>query len=311
MRPTLPFPPLLPVLRDVQAVVQGHWRAMGDELYREVARILGVEPAGELLVAGCGDGVTTEWLAARTGAVVVGVDADRDRVRRAERRIRATAQRLPVTFEHHALEELPHETGVFDAALGETLLGASRRPERAIAELVRVTKPMGVVVLLQLSWSTEIAESTRALLVERLGVCPHHLVEWKQMLRDAGVVDIDVQDWSDGPLGRSPRTSGAWQREGGGERRGPVRQPRIVPGVPRLSLPQKVHIVGRAWRRWGWGGWRAGNVGAVGAAREALEREAQLLRELSRERAVGFQLIRGVKWPHPRRTHGTRREVSR
>ena len=55
-----------------------------------------------------------------------------------------------------------------------------------------------------------------------------------------------------------------------------------------------------------------GTVGVVGAAREALERETQLLRELSRERAVGFQLIRGVKWPHPRRGQGggTRRGVS-
>jgi hypothetical protein len=29
-----------------------------------------------------------------------------------------------------------------------------------------------------------------------------------------------------------------------------------------------------------------------------VEREAALLRELSRERAIGFQLIKGVKWPH-------------
>jgi hypothetical protein len=33
---------------------------------------------------------------------------------------------------------------------------------------------------------------------------------------------------------------------------------------------------------------------------DALGREESLLRELSRERAVGFQLIRGVKWPHAR-----------
>jgi hypothetical protein len=29
-----------------------------------------------------------------------------------------------------------------------------------------------------------------------------------------------------------------------------------------------------------------------------VERETTLLRELSRERALGFQLIKGVKWPH-------------
>lgn len=267
-------------------MVQGHWRATGEELYREVAGLLSVGPGGDLLVSGSGDGVTAEWLAARTGATVIGVDADRRRADRAERRVRATPARSPVSFEYHDLENLPHETGVFDAALGEPFLAAVRDPARAIAELVRVTKPMGVVVLLQLTWSTEIVDSTRQLLVERLGVRPHHLVEWKQMLRDAGVVDIDVQDWSDGPLGRAAggRSSGAWARARAGSA-----------ASPRLSLPQKVHIVGRAWRRWGW------RAGAVGAVRGALERETQLLRELSRERAVGFQLIRGVKWPHERR----------
>src|SRR5262249_44022353 len=151
-----------------------------------------------------------------------------------------------------------------------------------------VTKPMGVVVLLQLTWSAGIGDSTRDLLVERLGIWPHHLVEWKQMLRDAGVVDIDVQDWSDGPLGRAARDSGAWRRisasKGVPPPQGPV--------SPSRTLPQKMHIVGRAWRRWGW------RAGALGAARGALELEAQLLRDLWRERTVGFHLVSGVKWPH-------------
>lgn len=280
--PTILPPPLPPVLRDVQAIVRGHWRVLGEELYREIARTLDVSPGGELLVVGCGDGVTVEWLAGKTGAVATGVDAAPSRIAAAERRIRVSGTRAPVSFEASSLEDLPHETDVFDASLGEPLLAATSNPARAVAELVRVTKPMGVVVLLQLTWSSRIADSTRARLVERLGLRPHHLVEWKQMLRDAGVVDVDVQDWSEGPLGRSPRSG----RKAG--------RPSLRPGGPRLSLPQKVHIVGRAWRRWGW------RAGVVDAARGELARERELLLELSRERAIGFQLIRGVKWPHAR-----------
>lgn len=276
-------PPLPPVLRDVQSIVQGRWRVLGEELYREIARTLEVGPGGELIVVGCGDGVTVEWLAGRTGATATGVDADARRIWRAERRIRAANIRLPVSFEAGSLEDLPHERDVFDASLGEPLLAATADPARAVAELVRVTKPMGVVVLLQLTWSSGIAESTRALLVERLGLRPHHLVEWKQMLREAGVVDVDVQDWSEGPLGRSLHVA----RGGSKKRRRP-------PLGPRLSIPQKVHIVGRAWRRWGW------RAGAMDAARGALARERAVLLELSRERAIGFHLIRGVKWPHVR-----------
>jgi SAM-dependent methyltransferase len=285
MPPSILPPPLPPVLRDVQAIVRGHWRVLGEELYREIARTLEVGPGGELIVVGCGDGVTVEWLAGRTGALATGVDADPERIARAERRSRTAAKRLSVSFEAGSLEDLPHEGNVFDASLGEPLLAATPDPERAVAELVRVTKPMGVVVLLQLTWSSGIADSTRALLVERLGLRPHHLVEWKQMLRDAGVVDVDVQDWSEGPLGRSPRLARPGQRG----RRRPASG-----WTPQLSLPQKVHIVGRAWKRWGW------RAGVVDAARGALARERELLLELSRERAIGFQLIRGVKWPHAR-----------
>ena len=283
---------LPPVLRAVQSVMHGRWRALGEELYREVARTVEVSGGGELLVAGCGDGVSAEWLAERTGATVTGVDEDRERMRRAERRARTAGVHPAVSFESAPLGDLPHETGVFDAAIGEPLLASSVDPARAIAELVRVTKPMGVVVLLQLTWSTEIAPATRSLLAERLGVRPHHLMEWKQMLRDAGVVDIDVQDWSDGPLGRSPR---ALAPAGAAGIAGPRRSlPTPAFGVPRLSLPQKVHIVSRAWRRWGI------RAGAVNEALGALEREEHVLRELWRERAVGFQLMRGVKWPHAR-----------
>jgi hypothetical protein len=41
-------------------------------------------------------------------------------------------------------------------------------------------------------------------------------------------------------------------------------------------------------------------AGALRAGRGAIEREETLLRELSRERALGFQVIKGVKWPHAR-----------
>jgi SAM-dependent methyltransferase len=265
--------------------VQGRWRVLGEELYREIARTLEVGSGQELIVVGCGDGVTVEWLAAKTGAVATGVDGDARRIARAERRIRIGRSAVSVSFEAGSLEDLPHEDNVFDASLGEPLLAATADPARAVAELVRVTKPMGVVVLLQLTWSSGIVDSTRRLLVEKLGLCPHHLVEWKQMLREAGVVEVDVQDWSEGPLGRSLQVG----RAGRKSRRGSLDR-----ALPRLTLPQKVHIVGRAWRRWGW------RAGAVDAARGALAQERALLQELSRERAIGFQLIRGVKWPHAR-----------
>ena len=272
-------PPVPAVLRLVQMVVLGRWRATGEDLYREVVRIIEAARGQEILVSGCGEGTTAEWLANRTGAVVTGVDPDAGAIERAESRARALPAPLALSYQQAPLDDLPHETGVFDSAVGEPVIAASADPERAIAELARVTKPMGNVVLLQLTWSSELSATARELLVERLGLRPRLLVEWKQMLRDAGVVDIQVQDWTSGAPGTAARASGASETA----RRA---------GAARLSWQHKVQIAGSAWRQWGW------RAGALRAGRGAVERESTLLRELSRERAIGFQLIKGVKWPH-------------
>jgi SAM-dependent methyltransferase len=266
-----PHAPAAPaVLRLVQELVFGRWRSSGEALYREVASLVGVGPGQEVLVSGCGDGTSCEWLARRTGAAVSGVDPDADRVEVADARARDRAERgeaLPLSFQQAPYEDLPQETAAFDAAVGEPGVAAAADPARAVGELARVTRPMGAVVLLQLTWSSELSAEARGLLVERLGLRPRLVVEWKQMLRDAGVVDLQVQDWT---------AAGA---DGASDE------------APQLTWQHKAQIVAGAWRRWGWRG-----------ARAALEREESLLRELSRERAIGFQVIRGVKWPHAKGT---------
>lgn len=264
-------PPVPAVLRLVQTAVLGRWRATGEELYREVARITEAAPGRELLVSGAGGGITTEWLAVRTGAAVTGVEPLRRSVQVAEARARALPSSVSLHYQQGELDDLPHETAVFDAAIGEPALSAAADPGRAVAELLRVTKPMSPVVLLQPTWTSELDDKSRELLVERLGLRPRLLVEWKQMLRDAGAVDIQVQDWTTGAPGRG--------------RRGPT--PAMSMKLPTLTWREKMQITGRAWRQWGWR-----------EARGAVEREAALLRELARERSVGFALIKGVKWPH-------------
>jgi SAM-dependent methyltransferase len=262
-------PPIPVVLRLVQLVTIGRWRATGEELYREVAALTEAKGGMELLVAGSGDGVTAEWLAARTGAAVTGVDPDPSRIALAETRRRESPAAGIVVFEVAPLDDLPHETAVFDAAIAEPAIAAAGDPARALSELVRVTKPLGRVVVLLPTWTSEIASGDREELVQRLGLTPRLLVEWKQMLRAAGLVDLVVQDWSDGGPSAGARTPET--------------------AMPALTWREKAQITGSAWRRRGWR-----------AARGAVKRELELLGDLSRERALGFQLVAGVKWPHPR-----------
>ncbi len=253
------------VLRLVQMAIIDRWRATGEDLYREVARLAEIEQGQEIVVAGCGRGVTTEWLAHRTGASVTGVDPDDDDIDQAEEHARETG--LGLSYQRAALDDLPYESNVFDASIGEPEIAAAVSTEKAVAELARVTKPMGAVVLLQLTWSSELPASRRELVVERLGLRPRMLVEWKQMLRDAGVVEIRVDDWTN-ECDDELTGSGA-------------------DGSPRLNWQGKLQVMGRALRRSGWA-----------EARQALARETELLRDLSRERSMNFSIIKGVKWPH-------------
>lgn len=260
-------PPVPAVLRLVQMMVLGRWRATGEELYREVADLTEAQPGREIIVSGAGEGETSEWLAAKTGASITGVDPSEERIERAEARARALRAPLSLSYQQAALDDLPHESNVFDAGLAEPLLSSAADPPKAVAELARVTKPMGPVVLLQLTWTSEMSQSVREMLVERLGLRPHLLVEWKQMMREAGLVEIQVQDWTDAGAKAAAETE----------------------DEPELTWQQKVQIAGRAWRQLGWK-----------AARGAVARERALLKELTRERVLGFQLLKGVKWPHAR-----------
>jgi len=169
-----------------------------------------------------------------------------------------------LTYQTAPLDDLPYESDVFDAAIGEPELAAAADPDQAVRELVRVTKPMGAVVLLQVTWRSGVETSARERIAERLGLRPRLLVEWKQTLRDAGIVDIQVDDWT--------------------------AECEVEPcdeNGPQLHWQDKMRIVGHAFRRAGWKD-----------ARQVLARETELLRELSRDRTLGFSIIKGVKWPH-------------
>ena len=166
-------PPVPAVLRLVQTMVLGRWRATGEELYREVAELVEAQPGKEIIVSGAGEGETSEWLATKTGASVTGVDPSEERIERAEARARELKSPLPLSYQHAALDDLPHESNVFDAALAEPLLSSAADAPRAVAELARVTKPMCPVVLLQLTWSSEMSESAREMLIDRAPLRRH------------------------------------------------------------------------------------------------------------------------------------------
>ena len=103
---------------------------------------LGVPPGARWLDVGCGTGALTGViLEVAAPREVVGVDASEGFVGHARRQVADSRARLEVG---DALA-LPAETGTVDAAVSGLVLNFVPDPQRAAAEMARVTRPGGTV----------------------------------------------------------------------------------------------------------------------------------------------------------------------
>ena len=105
---------------------------------------LNLKPGMKVLDVACGTG-NLALPAARAGAIVTGVDLAPNLVEQA--RENATREGLSIQFDEGDAEALPYDTSSFDAVV--TMFGAmfAPRPELVAAELKRVCRPDGFIVM--------------------------------------------------------------------------------------------------------------------------------------------------------------------
>lgn len=243
----------------------------GRALYRQIALLTGLEEGTEVLDVGCGRGVTLEYFVEEYGVQGSGIDEDPELVELAEDRVRSRGMGGRMQMQASSVGNLPYRDEVFDVAVGELGMTARTDPSSAVAELVRVTRPGGWVVLVQLVWTAPVDAERRRVLEDHLGVRPLMLVEWKRLLREAGVQGLHTEDWTDDETAFRPSVA------------------KPFPDFAELfSLTEKLGILRRAWRRWGWTGLRA-----------VLARERAIHRLLTQERILGLDLVVGVRGRGP------------
>lgn len=239
----------------------------GRDLYRQIALLTDMDQGQEVLVAACGTGVTAEYFADEFGVLVSAVDEDPLLIERAEARTRGKGLGGRVQFQSASMDALPYRDGVFDVVVAELGATASVEPEEAIAELVRVTRPGGHVVLVHLVWKAAVEPERKETLARHLGARPLMMVELKRNLRRLGVTNLHSEAWSDD----------------GTAFRADAKKP--FPDFGELfSIPEKVGILRRAWSRWGWRG-----------IQTVFAREREVHRLLTRERILGLDFVKGTQ----------------
>jgi ubiquinone/menaquinone biosynthesis C-methylase UbiE len=112
-----------------------------------------------LLDVGCGTGDDVWDLARVVGprGRVVGVDASSAMI--AEAKKRHAPSELPVEFVEGEAQDLAFPEASFDRCRTERMLMHLNDPECALAEMVRVTRPGGKVVVFDFDWDTVFADS--------------------------------------------------------------------------------------------------------------------------------------------------------
>ena len=130
---------------------------------------LALEPASTVLEVGCGPATDTLALAELVGVDgrVVGVDFDPEMIVEANDRARRAGLDVRVTHQWGDAAALPFADNTFDACRSERVFQHLPDPARALAEMVRVTRHGGRIVVFDTDWGTVVVDS------------PEPAIEWR------------------------------------------------------------------------------------------------------------------------------------
>ena len=166
---------------------------------RRTFEYLTLAPGQRVLEVGCGAGDDVRALAQLVGATgeAVGIDVSAAMV--AEARRRAAAEGSAARFETCDATHVPFPDGHFDGCRADRVLQHLDDPARAVAEMARVVKAGGRVVLAEPDWETYLVDApdrdlTRRILQARCDRFPSGWVgrQLPRLLRAAGLEVLSV-----------------------------------------------------------------------------------------------------------------------
>ncbi len=130
--------------------------------------LMQIQSGQRILDVGCGPGTDTVHIARIVGPEgrVIGIDRDENMLSEAHRLVQQAGMRDYVIHKPGEATSLPFESDYFDTCRSERLFLHLPQPDQALAEMVRVTKPKGRVVVVDTDAAT-ISFDTRETEIER------------------------------------------------------------------------------------------------------------------------------------------------
>src|SRR5215813_13385733 len=162
--------------------------------------LLEVQPGVQLLDVGCGTGDDVQALAHLVGGTghVMGIDSSETLI--AEARKRTQAQQLPVEYRVGDAQRLDFAENTFDGCRAERVFVHLEHPQQALAEMVRVARPGGRIVVSDPDFGTLIVDTADRELTRKLENFPaDHMARngwigrrlWA-LFHDANLTDIAI-----------------------------------------------------------------------------------------------------------------------
>lgn len=121
---------------------------------RRSYELMEIGPAARVADIGCGIGIDVLQLTRLVGegGQVFGLDADPAMTAEARRRLAAASPAASFRLDCAQSDALPYQAGALDACRSERLFQHLEEPQRTLAEMCRVTRPGGRVVVLDTDW---------------------------------------------------------------------------------------------------------------------------------------------------------------
>lgn len=162
---------------------------------RRLLALCHVDEGCEVLDVGCGIGVGPVVIARTHGCRVVGLDRSQRMIDWARRQARDAGVGDHVTFLVGNVLDLPFEDDRFDATITESVLAFVVDKERAIAEMVRVTKPGGYVGLNEGFLLADAPSRRVTELARRIGSAMVTLPTWRALWDGSGLSERIVRTY--------------------------------------------------------------------------------------------------------------------